>query len=114
MVLGGEDDILHPGGFRVARPGGRVVEVGVEVAEVAVVVLVVEPFAVFDPLVAGGEGVEAPVDEEAEAVVGEPGGVGGCGGDFRQCDSAHRLPSSYAGSVVPIESDLSEKPQRDP
>lgn len=54
VVLGGEDDVLHAGGSGVARPGGGVVEVGVEVAEVAVVVGVVKAFAVLDPFVAGG------------------------------------------------------------
>jgi hypothetical protein len=47
------------------------------VVEVAPVVLVADALALLDPLVAGGEGVEAPVEEEAEACLGEPGGVAG-------------------------------------
>jgi hypothetical protein len=32
---------------------------------------------VTNPFVAGGQGIQAPMDEHAEAVVSEPGGVAG-------------------------------------
>ena len=72
VVLGGDDEVLHAGVAGLLGPDARVVEVGVEVVEVLLVVFVADVLLVAHPLVAGGERVEAPVDEQAEAVVEEP------------------------------------------
>ena len=52
VVLGGEHHILHARGFRGGGPVARIVQVGIEMLEVALVALVVDALVVFDPLVA--------------------------------------------------------------
>ncbi len=75
MVLGGDHEVLHAGIGRGLRPGVRVVEVGVEVAEVGVVDLIRDLLALLDPLVARGEGIDAPMDEQAKAIPDKPARV---------------------------------------
>jgi len=79
VVLAGGDDVLHAGVLCFLRPNGRIVEVGVKVIEVLLVVLVGDSLVVLDPLVAGGDGVDSPVDEQPEAIVGKPGSIGSGG-----------------------------------
>ena len=73
VVLRGEDGVLHAGGLRGLRPGLRIEEVGIEVLHVAVVLLVRDHLLGLHPLVASGDGVEAEMDEHAEAIVLPPG-----------------------------------------
>ena len=73
VVLGGHDEVLHPRLAGEARPGARVELVRVEALRVAVVDLVGDLLRRADPLVLGGHRVEAPVHEEAEAGLLEPG-----------------------------------------
>ena len=73
VMLGRDDEILHPGVPRRLRPELRIVEIGIEVLEILRVVdFRGDPFVVLQPFVACAEGVEAPVDEHAEPVMGEP------------------------------------------
>jgi len=75
VVFRRDDEVLHAGVCGGVGPGRGVVEVGIETAEVFFVSLVGDPLEIAHPLVPRGEGVEAPVDEEAEAVAGEPRSV---------------------------------------
>ena len=89
MVLGGEADILHAGGLGEVEPGVRGEVARVELGHEALVVLFGDLGAPLLLLVPAGDGVEAPVDEQAEADVGEEllghgevrmgSGMGGCG-----------------------------------
>ena len=76
VVLGGDDEIFHARQFGHTGPFFGVEQIGVEVGEVLLVVGNADFFAVADPFVAGGQGVQPPVDEHAEAVVGKPRSVG--------------------------------------
>ena len=89
VVLGGQHRVLHAGGFGLARPCARIEQVGIKVLEVLVVLLFRYHLAGLNPLVAGGHGVQAPVDEHAEAVAGEPCGVAG---SFARYITGHRIP----------------------
>ena len=52
--------------------------------EVQVVLRFRDAFICLDPFVAGGKGVESPMDEHAETVLREPGRIsGGFPGDIR-------------------------------
>ena len=76
VVLGGEDDILHPcpsGGF---DPLCRVVVRGGELPEIGQVVLLRHLLGAAHPLPPGGDGVQPPVDEHAEPGPAEPGHAG--------------------------------------
>ncbi|HUR07730.1 MAG TPA: hypothetical protein VM347_34665 [Nonomuraea sp.] len=79
VVLGREHHVPHPGSGGGLGPGIRVEQVGVEVVEVVevgLVLLIGEQLPRLDPLVASGERVQAPVDEQAEALLlelGQPG-----------------------------------------
>ena len=92
VVLGGEDDVFHAGLPGHPGPFLRVEEVGVEMVEVLLVVLVGQAFLVLDPFVPGRHGIESPVDEHAEAGVRPPlhalefllPGLGGGEGEFRR------------------------------
>src|ERR1700736_574915 len=81
-MLGSDDDVLHAGGFReghevVSAEGG-----GVELGGEGLVVSDGNREVIHDPLadvggslavpLAGGDGVEAPVDEHAEACLAPP------------------------------------------
>ena len=72
MVLGGQHHIFHAGGAGAARPLARRVEVGVEMVEIFPVGGGGDLLAVLQPFVPGAQRVEAPMDEQAEAGVGEP------------------------------------------
>ncbi len=75
VVLGGDDEVLHArpgGGF---RPDLGVVQVRVEVLEIPVVDVIGDLLDMLHPFVPGGEGVDAPVDEETETILLEPGCV---------------------------------------
>src|SRR5205085_1515713 len=70
---------LHAGTPGLTCPCNRVVQVGVEVIDVPLVVLVADALAVLHPLMPGGQRIDAPVDEQPEAVVDKPSGVTGGG-----------------------------------
>ena len=77
VMLGGHHEVLHAGAGRGLRPTVRVVQVGIEVVHVALVVVDRDLLLLHYPLVAGGKGIQSPVDEQPEAVVHEPAGVAG-------------------------------------
>ena len=82
MVLGGDDDVLHAGGFGEGDDVVRAEAGGVELRREGFVVGDGDGGVVHDPLAdagdllavpgAGGDGVEAPVDEHAEAGLAPP------------------------------------------
>ena len=72
VVLRGDDEVLHARLVGKLGPELRVIQVGVKVLEVLLVFLVGDLLDVLDPFMPRGEGISAPVDEHAEAVVGEP------------------------------------------
>src|SRR5690606_13624701 len=75
VMLGGHHGVAHTRGLCLAGPLTGVVEVGIEVLEIEVVMRLGYHLAHLNPLVAGGHRVQPPVDEHAEPVSGEPGGV---------------------------------------
>ena len=87
-MLGGDDEVLHPRVGGGLRPEFRVIQVGIEVLEVSVIDLVGNLLALLDPLMAGWQGVDSPVDEQAEAVVGEPTAVADGWSDIRHGNSS--------------------------
>ena len=72
VVLGGDAEILHARLPRLPGPLARIVQVRVEPLEVLLVVGGGNLFLLLDPLVPGRQRVQAPVNEQAEAVVSEP------------------------------------------
>ena len=78
MMLGGKDGIFHACGLCLTRPFLRIEQIGIKVFEIEVVLVLRDLFAGFDPFMAGRKGVQAEMDEHAESVVGEPGGIAGC------------------------------------
>ncbi len=82
MVLGGDDDVFHAGGFCKGDDVVRGEAGGIELAGEGLVVGDRDGEVVHDPLAdvggalalpfAGGDGIEAPVDEHAEAGVAPP------------------------------------------
>ena len=78
VVFRGEHGVFHAGRLGHARPLARIVEIRVEQPEVFLIVLRGGAFIAHHPLVAGGQGVEPPVDEQPEAGLGPPleAGVG--------------------------------------
>ena len=75
VVLARDDRVFHAGTLGGRGPLVRVVEVGVEVIEVRLVVLVGDLLALFHPLVARRHRVDAPVSEQAEPIMNEPLGL---------------------------------------
>ena len=53
----------------------RVVEVGLKVVEVLLIVFIRDHLAHLDPLVAGGHGIDAPMNEQAKTIVDEPAAI---------------------------------------
>ena len=97
VVLGGDDDVLHAGGFGEGDDVVRGEAGGVEVFGEGFVVGDGDGEVVHDPLadvggalavpLAGGDGVEAPVDEHAEAGFAPPLHAGvALGGSFGVLD----------------------------
>src|SRR6185312_7432714 len=82
--------------LRGARPDSRVVEVGIEVVEVALIVLVGELLPILDPFVARRQRVETPMDEQPEPVTYEPTGV--ADGLLRLWNGRHRSPFLARGN----------------
>ncbi len=82
VVLGGDDDVLDSGFLGKANPFGRIVLDGIELLGQLLVLGHRDVRAVHDPLAdaadglalprAGGHGVQAPMDEHAEAGVAPP------------------------------------------
>ena len=72
VVFRGHDEVLHAGRLGGPGPLFGVVKIGIEALEVAGIGLVGHALAALDPFVAGGQGVEPPVDEHAEAGLGPP------------------------------------------
>ena len=79
VVLGSQYGVLHARGLGDARPLARVVLDGVELAEVRLVMFVVNALVIAQPLAARGYRVQSPVDEHAESVVLEPAYALGAG-----------------------------------
>ncbi len=78
VMLGGHDEVFHPRARRRLSPELGVVQVGVEPLEVLLIVDLGGDFLVVpNPLVAGGLGVQAPVNEQPETVVHVPTRVAG-------------------------------------
>ncbi len=82
MMLGRHHKVLHagPGGCR--GPEFGIVEVGIEPVEILLIRCGVDALKVFQPFMPGPQGIEAPMDEEAETIMGEPCGI--AGGRLRQ------------------------------
>jgi len=72
VVFGREDSVFLAGGLCEASPGAGVKAGRIELVEVGLVIVVGDAFLALDPFASGGDGVEAPVDEHAEAVSAEP------------------------------------------
>ncbi len=100
VVLGGDHDVLHAGLLRQADPGERIEFPRVEPFAEGVVLVDRDPRGIPDPLsvaglavpLSGGNGVEPPVDEHAEAGLPPPvearvgaGRGAGSGGGRRGC-----------------------------
>ena len=99
VVLGGDDDIFHPGVLGEAHPLFGVEPHGVELARELLVLgyrhlgFFEKPLAVIGLAVplAGGHGINPPMDEQPEPGVAEPGhplvalggGFGGLGNEVR-------------------------------
>ncbi len=79
VVLGGDNDIRHARVFGRLGPRVGVIQVGVEVVEILLVVLVADLLAILHPLVPRREGVDTPVDEQPEAIMREPCRIALCG-----------------------------------
>ena len=77
VMLGGQHRVLHPGGLRLTGPFPRVVQVGIKILKILVVFFLRDALVGLDPFVAGGHGVQAPMDKHTEAVVPEPRGIAG-------------------------------------
>ena len=77
MMLCREDDILHPRSLGLTRPFLRVVEVGIEVLEVLLVLLLGGALKILHPLMARGKRIESPMDEHTETVMSEPFSIAG-------------------------------------
>ena len=89
VMLGREDDVLHPRVLRRGNPLLRVEEVRIEVPRVLLVLGIGDVLVVLHPLVPRGKRVGAEVDEHAEPGVGEPGeAVVFSRGGQRACDEA--------------------------
>jgi hypothetical protein len=73
VVLGGDDGVAHPGRRGERDPLPRVIQVRVEVVEVPLVLGVGHPLVVPHPLVPARQRVQAPVHEQPEPAVPEPG-----------------------------------------
>ncbi len=72
VVLGGEADVFHAGVLEDVEPGVGVAFGGVELVDKGLVLGAGDAAAPLFLLVPGVDGVEAPVDEEAEALLEEP------------------------------------------
>jgi len=82
MVAAGEDDVLHAcvaGGF---CPGVGIKLFGMELGGEFGVLVDGDLLIPLDPLASAGDGVESPVDEEAELGVSPPLDAGVCAGVF--------------------------------
>ena len=74
VVLRRQDHIAGPGQPGGAGDGSGIEAVGLEVVEVDAVLVVGQPLVGLHPLVTRGAAVEAEVDEQPEAGLGEPAG----------------------------------------
>ena len=72
VMFGGQHEILHPGFGRRFGPAFRIEKIGIEIVVIFHVIGIGDPFQIFDPFVAAGNGIKPPVDKHAEAVVSEP------------------------------------------
>src|SRR6266568_446471 len=119
VVLGGDDGVAHARVDRRLRPSGGVEEIGIEVIEIPLVVLIGQLLSALDPLVAGRQRVQAPVEEEPQTCFGPPGGARGGGlrlaFDRGHCaaKAASNPPSiRYEAPVMNEASSLSRKTTR--
>ena len=77
-MLGGNHEVFHARAGCCRRPQVGLIQVRVKVFEIGVVDLIRDLFVVLHPLMPRGQGIQAPVNEQAEAVMHEPAGVAGC------------------------------------
>ena len=75
MVLGGDDEVLHPRFTRRLGPLFRIEEIGVEEIEIDLVGFVIDLLVMANPFVPRRHRIKPPVNEHAETIVREPGGV---------------------------------------
>lgn len=83
VMFGGQHDITHTGGVRGGGPGCGIVEIGVEVVEIAAVAFGRDALAALHPLVASGQRVKPLMDKHTEAVGNEPARIPRC---RRRCE----------------------------
>ena len=98
VMLGGRHEVLHAGAGGRLGPAIRVVQVGIEVIHVAFVLAGRDLLLLHDPLVTSRQGIQSPVNEQAEAVVHEPAGVAGTLPDlshFHYC-APFGVPAAYS------------------
>ena len=72
VMLGGQDRVAHARLPGQPGPSARVIQVGIEVLEVALVGRIVQALTLLHPLVAAGDGIEPPVNEQAEPCLAHP------------------------------------------
>ena len=77
VMAGGEHGVLHAGLFGESCPGVGIELVGIELAGQLGVLVDGNLLGPLDPLTAGGNGIDAPVHEEAELGVAPPGDARG-------------------------------------
>ena len=73
VVLGGEDGVLHPGPLGRRHPRAHITVPGVELGHEGVVSPVGNALHAAHPLPPGGDGVQPPMQKQAEPGPGEPG-----------------------------------------
>ena len=111
VMFGGDDDVLHAGGFGEGDDVVCVEAGGVELFGEGLVVGDGDGEVVHDPLadvggalsvpLAGGDGVEAPVDEHAEAGLAPPGHAGvALGGSFGVLDGGDGMLAGGGDAVA--------------
>ena len=93
VMLGSRHEVLHAGAGGSLGPTIRVVQVGIEIVQVAFVVADRDFLLLHYPFVARRQGIQSPVNEQAEAVVYEPAGVAGTLSDLHL--ALLRLPAAY-------------------
>ena len=72
VMLGGEDNVLHPGVFCSLCPFAGIEEIRIEKFKVNGIIFIQDLFMKTDPFMPGGHGIQPPVDEHAEPVSDKP------------------------------------------
>src|SRR5882757_7691727 len=69
MMLRSQHGVFHAGTARRPCPSRRVEQIGIEVVEIRLVLLVGQPFMVFHPLMPRRQRVKPPMNEQTETSV---------------------------------------------